>query len=258
MRTFNTVGIVLRRNDYMENDRLFIIYTKDYGKIEVVAKGTKRILSKLNPHLEPITHLKMMVAKGRGFDKLANAVTIDAFDDLKFSGNLHLNTLIGYAMEATDKMTYPLYRDQQVYDNLLAWLQFMEGEKAHTLTNDQLYYYSNAYVLRLLSSLGFKPELKRCIECSKGLLFPKLTYDFIKGGVICEKCKQISLISEFYDISDSVIKILDITLNESYATLANYNFTSADLKDFNNIVYKLALYQLHKPLQSLSMLKFLN
>ena len=52
-QTYTTEGIILKRKDYQENDRLFTIYSKDYGKIDLIAKGTKKISSKLNSYLEP-------------------------------------------------------------------------------------------------------------------------------------------------------------------------------------------------------------
>lgn len=257
MRTFNTTGVVLKRSDFFENDRLFVIYTRDYGKIEVVAKGTKKILSKLNPHLEPLTHLKIMVAKGRGFDKLANATTIDSFSNLKYSDNLHLTALMHYALEITDRLLLTDYRDANVYENLVAWLNWISSTPIETSSDDKSLM-ANAYILKLLSFLGFQPELRRCVECARGLIFPKITYDFMKGGVICEHCKQITLISEHYDISDSVIKMVNIVTGEGYSVLDNYRFNSVDVKDFNNIVYKLALYQIDKPLLSTELLKFVQ
>ena len=64
-QTYTTTAIILKRRDYQENDRLFCLYARDYGKIDVLAKGTKKISSKLNPYLEPFYLVKVMIAKGR-------------------------------------------------------------------------------------------------------------------------------------------------------------------------------------------------
>lgn len=235
-----------------------MIYTDNHGKIEVVAKGTKRILSKLNPHLEPLSAARLMVAKGKGYDKLANAMMDEDFAGLKYSENLHLHALWHYVLEITDQLTLTGQADAQIYNNLLDWLRFMSLLQISQMKAEQLNFHAHHYIIRLLSILGFQPELKRCIECAKGLLFPKLTFDFLKGGVICESCAKISLITQYYEISDSVIKILLTAMQENYPTMSNYNFNPADLKDFNNIVHKLALYQLPRELRSMEMLKFLS
>ena len=41
-------GIVLKNKAYKENDMLVWIYTKDYGKIALIARGAKKLKSKKN------------------------------------------------------------------------------------------------------------------------------------------------------------------------------------------------------------------
>jgi len=50
-KAIKTLGIVLKRKDWKASDFLFSIYTKDFGRINLVAVGTKKINSKLNGHL---------------------------------------------------------------------------------------------------------------------------------------------------------------------------------------------------------------
>ena len=82
-QTYTTTALVLKRRDHNEHDRLFCLYTKDYGKIDVLAKGTKKISSKLNSYLEPFYLIKVMIAKGKGFDKLANCNLIEGYQNLR-------------------------------------------------------------------------------------------------------------------------------------------------------------------------------
>src|SRR4030042_2940163 len=101
-RTYTTTGIILKRRDYQENDRIFCLYTKDFGKIEVVAKGTKKITSKLKGYLEPFYLVKLMIAKGKVFDKLANCNTIKTYNNLRNDPTLLGFALINYLAEGTD------------------------------------------------------------------------------------------------------------------------------------------------------------
>ena len=39
-------AIVLMRRDFRENDQIITFYTKDNGKVEVLARGVKKIISK--------------------------------------------------------------------------------------------------------------------------------------------------------------------------------------------------------------------
>ncbi len=49
---YRTQGIILKKEDRGEADRLFTIYTKDFGKLELLAKGERKIKSKLRGGLE--------------------------------------------------------------------------------------------------------------------------------------------------------------------------------------------------------------
>jgi len=66
-------GIILRKQDYRESDRLFVIYTDELGKIEAVAKGVRKIKSKMAGHLELFSIVNLMVAPGKNYYQIAGA-----------------------------------------------------------------------------------------------------------------------------------------------------------------------------------------
>ena len=259
MKTYNTTGIVLTIQDHGENDRRFSIFTKDFGKIETVAKGTRKILSKLNPHLQPLSHVSLMVAQGKRIDKLANAVSLmghtpafaESFGEAKENTeNLETRVLLDYVREVTDQLTEVHLREADIYHNLNSFLSYIKS-------NQDLNYHflSNSYILKLLDLLGYRPELKRCIECSCPIIFPKAVLDVNRGGIICDRCQVGAITQTHYEITDSIIKILNTVLDSNYETLGNYRFNLDDLNDFNQVVYKLASYQVSKPIQSVEFLK---
>jgi DNA repair protein RecO (recombination protein O) len=256
-KTYNAMGIVLRRYDYREHDRLFVLYTKEYGKIEVVAKGTKKILSKLNPHLEPYNEVKVMVAHGKGFDKLGNATAQTTFKKLKEDTDITTTAIVSYVLEATEKMLQSRFADEQMYEVLKSALSYIEKNSTPEMSLGEKFFLANVYILKMLDQLGYRPDLTRCGECNKGIVFPKLTYDFLRGGLVCESCKPITLIHDHYDISDSVIKILNTVLAEGFQTLENFSFQKEDQKEFNVIVSRLLAYQLPRELKSVNFIKSL-
>jgi len=74
--TFNDSAIVLRRIDFREADKRLIFYSEHHGLLTAVAIGAKKITSKLSGHLEPFTLVRVMIAAGRQFDKVAQAQTL--------------------------------------------------------------------------------------------------------------------------------------------------------------------------------------
>jgi len=52
MRSYKTEGIVLRRKNIGEADKVLTVFTQKYGKIQVKAPGVRRIISKRSAHIE--------------------------------------------------------------------------------------------------------------------------------------------------------------------------------------------------------------
>ena len=53
MATYQTNAIILKREDIFEADRLYHLYTEEFGKVRAVAGSVRKINAKLTGHLEP-------------------------------------------------------------------------------------------------------------------------------------------------------------------------------------------------------------
>jgi DNA repair protein RecO (recombination protein O) len=60
-----TNGIILRRTDYGEADRIITFLTEDYGKIHAIAKGVRKSKSKLAGGIELFSVSELHLIKGR-------------------------------------------------------------------------------------------------------------------------------------------------------------------------------------------------
>jgi DNA repair protein RecO len=66
MKQLTTVGIILNRTDYGEADRILTLLTPDYGKLRLIAKGVRRIKSKMAGGIELFSISQLGFIKGRG------------------------------------------------------------------------------------------------------------------------------------------------------------------------------------------------
>lgn len=66
MKQFVTKGIILSRIDYGEADRIITLLTPDYGKLSLMAKGVRRIKSKLAGGIELFSVSNITFIQGRG------------------------------------------------------------------------------------------------------------------------------------------------------------------------------------------------
>ena len=66
MATYQTNAIVLKRENIFEADRLYHLYTEDFGKVKAIAGSVRKINAKLTGHLEPfnLVWVELMTKKG--------------------------------------------------------------------------------------------------------------------------------------------------------------------------------------------------
>lgn len=66
MKTLVTEGIILGRTDYGEADRILTLLTPDQGKLRLLAKGVRRVKSKLAGGIELFSISSVTFVRGRG------------------------------------------------------------------------------------------------------------------------------------------------------------------------------------------------
>lgn len=182
MRTFKTEGIILKRVNCGEADRILTIYTKHYGKIRAVAKGVRKLTSRKAGSLELFNHSILFLNKGKNLDILTEGQTIDSFREWK--ENLIKVGIAYYFCELVDKLTPEEQESRQVFKLLKDYLK-----KIGNALN--LGVLVRSFEEQLLKELGFGvPEalkkssgtLKSYIEeiVEKKINSPKILRKFLK------------------------------------------------------------------------------
>lgn len=121
---YKTQGIIVKRTDLGETDRLLTIYTKDFGKLLVRAKAIKKSQAKLKGHLELFIHSYLMLAQGKNFDIITNAETIESFPELhKYIDSLAVSY---YLADCLDKLMAGPERDPRIWNLVLESLQQLD------------------------------------------------------------------------------------------------------------------------------------
>lgn len=83
MRSFKTEGIVIRRRNFGESDRLVTILSAGYGKIVLKAKGVRKITSKRSSHVELLNHSTITAYTANTSPLLIEASMINDYSNIK-------------------------------------------------------------------------------------------------------------------------------------------------------------------------------
>ena len=121
MRNFKTEAIVLSYRNFSEADRFLDIFTKEHGKLSVLAKGVRRVPSRRAPHLEPFTCSSIFLHEtSSGNLIVSQAETVEAFENLRT--DIRKIGLAFYAVELVSKLTKDNQEHADVFDRLLLFL----------------------------------------------------------------------------------------------------------------------------------------
>ncbi|MDP1721649.1 MAG: DNA repair protein RecO [Candidatus Gottesmanbacteria bacterium] len=147
-REYRTNAIILKRRNIGEADRVVTIFSKEYGKMKVIAKGIRRIGSRRSPHVEVFSHSILMLHRGKTWDLVTEATPLDAFSFLRI--HLPRVTSAYYLCELVDVLLPDRQEHRDVYTLLLSALQTLNGttEIDPVVANEQ-------YALELLRLLGY-------------------------------------------------------------------------------------------------------
>jgi len=212
VESLNSEALIIRRNDWRENDSRVVLYTKKFGKLSLVARGAKKARSKIAGHIEPISLVNMMILKGKAFDYLGSAINKKAYLNIK--SNLNALYFVGAALALFDSQVKEAAEDEELFNFLISWLDLVDDRFALDLDKDKGELLYDYFALRLLAILGYKPELYHCLACHQTIKPTTNCLNLRLGGLICGDCLATSqlkyLPNELLTVSDNCIKLLRI------------------------------------------------
>ncbi len=83
MRSYRTEGIIIKRRNFNEADRIITVMTRDYGKIQIKAAGVRKITSRRSAHIELLNHTVLHLYRGNTFSILTEAKMLTDFSEIK-------------------------------------------------------------------------------------------------------------------------------------------------------------------------------
>lgn len=179
-RLYNSRGIILRRRDLGEADRIVTIYTNEFGKRPFVARGSRKTTSRIAGQLEPFSLVQIFVARTRGLHIISQVEAVEIYQSMRV--NEVAITVAGMFAELVDWMTPEDQPISGVFDLLQASLTLLDRGRDSGLV-------TIAFQLGLLRHLGYRPELYRCGVCGNELQ-PGENGFSLETGVVCLNCRS--------------------------------------------------------------------
>jgi DNA repair protein RecO (recombination protein O) len=222
--TRNTPALILNRQPYREHDSLVTVYTSNYGKLSLVARGTQKLQSKLAGHLEPLTLADIMIINGKGRDYIGSAVNREIYSSIR--EDLNKLYYAGQVLNIFNRLVRDNQADARLFFLLQRWLEVLNEFTRETPNparpqaefrnrDGELLYAFLAW--RLASELGYQPEIYHCLSCGQIIKSGVNYFSLSGGGIICGHCftqqRQKEGVDKLLTISDDCVKIIRFIMN---------------------------------------------
>lgn len=120
MNTYKIHGIVVKRRNHGETDKILTVISQKHGKISVLAKGIRKVSSRRGPGLEVFNEVMMTLHKGKFLDIVTEVTVVDAYQ--KIRSDLARISIAYELCEIADILTRENQEQQEVFDLLCAHL----------------------------------------------------------------------------------------------------------------------------------------
>lgn len=220
-------GIVIRTNHYGETNKVVTLYTREWGKVGVMARGAKKPSSRLSAVTQIFTYGQFLVQIGSGLGSLQQGDMLSSMRAIR--EDIFLTAYASYIVDLTDKGTDDRKANPFLFELLYQTLNYMnEGYDPEVLVH--------IYEMKMLNVMGLYPVLNHCAVCES--TDGQFSFSIREGGFICHRC--LAKDPYHYKISAATVKLLRLFYYIDLTRLGNISVkkeTKAELKKIISAYY---------------------
>jgi DNA repair protein RecO (recombination protein O) len=243
MSLIKTEAIVLKASDYSESTRLVTLFSPDYGRIRVLAKGIRRLKSRDRGALEPFSRVQatLYLKDPGGLGTFKEGSLLAGATALRDDYDRWL--LASLVLEVIDRATLPGEDLGDLYERVCAFLDELK-------TTGRPGEATAAALAWMLGWFGFGLNLEACGLC--GAQGATAGFRIDQSCVVCERCAGQS---EYYrPLPPGTIRALQALANPDPSVRRSLRLLPGQLGQVFALLIALLQYHLDVSLASARML----
>lgn len=149
-----TLGIILQKEDRGESDRLFTIFSRDFGKLKLRAISERKITSKLRGGLELFYVSEIEFIQGKAQKTLTDSIPRETFGNLRT--DLRRMRIAYRVAGIVEEIVRGEEADEKTWRLLQEVFYFLDRDQLKT---DDLKLVAYYFLWNILSLAGYMPQL---------------------------------------------------------------------------------------------------
>lgn len=171
-------ALIIKSRDFGEADKILTLYTREQGKIQAIAKGVRKSVSRLRGGVQMFAHSRLLLYRGRSLDTVSQSENIEAFGGLQ--DDLTRLVYASYLVELLEIAVPDREPNEKIFLLTLVSLGLLLGDDPELVCR--------MFEIRLLYLLGYHPYLTECMMCRKPLGAGTFYLSPEAGGIMCRDC----------------------------------------------------------------------
>jgi len=232
-------GFVFKKEDRSETDRIFSIFTDDFGRLKIFAKAIRKITSKLKSGIDIFSISEIEFVQGKNKKTLTDAIFTEKFNNITLSPKRF--EVANRITKVLDDFVKEQEKDEGLFNLLKDCFNKLNSSLLKEKECDLIYYY---FLWNFFSILGFGPEIQKCASCFSKLDSEEIYFSYREGGIICQKCFEFQKPIE--KINSDAVKLLRLILKADWETISKLKINPECEKYLQKISEGYYLYSLEK------------
>jgi DNA repair protein RecO (recombination protein O) len=181
MPLVKTAAIILHSRKWGEGDRIVTCYTRRFGKIRAIARGARKLKSRLGGSLEPfvLCQLDLFEKPGDSLYRISQVAMQEPFAG--FRDDLTLMAAAARMVNLVAAIAAEGDADARMFEGLEQGLR-------HLLVSSDPRLTVLLFQIRMLGLTGFKPQIEYCASCGRCRSDMISQFSPMAGGLICMVC----------------------------------------------------------------------
>ncbi|MBI2049960.1 MAG: DNA repair protein RecO [Candidatus Staskawiczbacteria bacterium] len=230
---YRTGAFVFRKKDVFEADRVFSVFSDEFGKLEVIGRAIRKITSKLRGGIEIFSLSEIEFVQGKNLKTLTDTVSLEKFGNIAQDPNkLEIS---GKIADVLDNFIKGQEKDELIFALLRDVFSKLNDAKLKTFGVQLVYHY---FLWNFFSLAGYHPEIQKCAACQMKLSPDIIYFSNKEGGIICKNCSSSDIKAK--KINSDIVKMLKLILKKDWHILSRLkvgDFSQKLLKEVSDNYY---------------------
>ena len=243
-----TKALVIREYTIGESDKYITLFTKEMGKIQVLAPRAKKSDKGFASGTQVFVYGDFMMTSFKDTYRLISVEVIEMFHNIR--NDLIALSYASYIMEFIQSVTEPDLPQQELLKlTLLTLKAFIKAEMSPQLIR-------RVFELRAMSLIGFMPVVEACSGCGEVLKEEaNQIYCFApeEGGLVCQNCRQYVKFS--LNIQYTTLYCIKYIIGAPLNRLFHFNLIPIIQMELNGICEAYVAYYIDKEFKTLDFIE---